>query len=32
MPFCHVWRFRDGKAVRFHQFVDTHGWREALGA
>ena len=32
VPFCHVWRFRDGKAVRFHQFVDTHGWREALGA
>ena len=31
VPFCHVWRFRDGKAVRFHQFVDTHGWREALG-
>ena len=30
VPFCHVWRFRDGKAVRFHQFVDTHGWREAL--
>ena len=32
VPFAHVWRFRDGKAVRFHQFVDTHGWREALGA
>ena len=31
VPFCHVWRFRDGKAVRFHQFVDTHGWRGALG-
>ena len=32
VPFAHVWRFRDGKAIRFHQFVDTHGWREALGA
>jgi len=31
VPFCHVWRFRDGKAVRFHQFVDTRGWVEALG-
>jgi uncharacterized protein len=30
VPFCHVWRFRDGKAVRFHQFVDTRGWVEAL--
>ena len=32
VPFAHVWRFRDGRAVRFHQFVDTHGWRAALGA
>ena len=31
IPFCHVWRFRDGRAVRFDQFVDTHGWRAALG-
>ena len=31
VPFCHVWRFRDGRAVRFDQFVDTHGWRSALG-
>ena len=31
VPFCHVWRFRDGRAVRFDQFVDTHGWRAALG-
>jgi uncharacterized protein len=30
VPFCHIWRFRDGRAVRFHQFVDTHGWRQAL--
>ena len=32
VPFCHVWKFEAGKAVRFHQFVDTYGWREALGA
>jgi ketosteroid isomerase-like protein len=32
VPFAHVWRFRDGRAVEFHQFVDTHGWRAALGA
>jgi ketosteroid isomerase-like protein len=31
-PFAHVWTFRDGKAVRFRQYTDTHGWREALGA
>ena len=31
VPFAHVWSFRDGRAVHFHQFVDTHGWREALG-
>ena len=32
IPFAHVWRFRDGRAVRFHQFTDTRGWVEALGA
>jgi ketosteroid isomerase-like protein len=31
VPFAHIWRFRDGKVVRFHQFVDTRGWVEALG-
>jgi ketosteroid isomerase-like protein len=30
VPFVHVWRFRDGRAVCFHQFTDTYGWREAL--
>jgi ketosteroid isomerase-like protein len=30
VPFVHVWRFRNGRAVRFHQFTDTYGWREAL--
>ncbi len=32
VPFAHVWRFRDGRAVRFHQFTDTRGWVEALEA
>ena len=32
VPFAHVWRFRDGRAVRFHQFTDTRGWVEALTA
>jgi ketosteroid isomerase-like protein len=31
VPFAHVWRFRNGRAVRFHQFTNTHGWVEALG-
>ena len=30
IPFAHVWKFRDGKAVRFHQFTDTRGWTDAL--
>jgi len=30
VPFAHVWRFREGRAIRFNQFVDTHGWVEAL--
>lgn len=30
VPFAHVWTFRDGKAVRFRQFLDTAGWVEAL--
>jgi ketosteroid isomerase-like protein len=32
VPFAHVWRFRDGRAVRFHQFTDTRGWVDALAA
>ena len=32
VPFVHVWRFREGRAVRFHQFTDTRGWVDALGA
>lgn len=30
VPFAHVWKFADGKAVRFHQFTDTRGWVDAL--
>jgi ketosteroid isomerase-like protein len=30
VPFAHIWRFRDGRAVQFHQFTDTRGWVEAL--
>ena len=32
VPFVHVWTLRDAKAVRFRQFLDTHGWVEALGS
>lgn len=30
VPYVHVWTFRDGKAVRFRQFLDTAGWNDAL--
>ena len=30
VPFAHVWTLRDGKAVRFRQFLDTAGWNRAL--
>ena len=30
VPFVHVWSLREGKAVRFRQFLDTAGWIEAL--
>jgi ketosteroid isomerase-like protein len=30
VPFAHIWRFQNGRAIRFHQFVDTRGWVEAL--
>jgi ketosteroid isomerase-like protein len=26
----HIWTLRDGKAVRFRQFLDTAGWVAAL--
>lgn len=31
VPFVHIWSFRDGKATRFRQFLDTAGWNDALG-
>jgi uncharacterized protein len=30
VPFVHIWTFRDGKARRFRQFLDTAGWIAAL--
>ena len=30
VPFVHVWSVREGKAVRFRQFLDTAGWVAAL--
>ena len=30
IPFVHVWSFREGKAWRFRQFLDTAGWIDAL--
>ena len=29
-PFCHVYWFRDGKAVKFQQFTDTEEWARLL--
>jgi len=31
-PFCHVYRFRDGKAVLFHQYTDTAQWARLMAA
>ena len=30
VPFVHIWSIREGKAVRFRQFLDTAGWVAAL--
>jgi ketosteroid isomerase-like protein len=30
VPFVHVWTMLGGRCVRFRQFLDTHGWVEAL--
>jgi ketosteroid isomerase-like protein len=30
VPYVHVWTLRDGKAIRFRQFLDTQGWNDAL--
>lgn len=29
-PYCHVYRFRDGKAVMFQQYTDTAQWARLL--
>jgi ketosteroid isomerase-like protein len=31
-PFAHVWKFKDGKAVSFHQYTDTAVHRGPLQA
>ena len=30
-PFCHVYRFRDGKVVSFQQYTDTEQWTRLMG-
>ncbi len=30
-PFCHVYRFHDGKAVTFQQYTDTAQWARLMG-
>ena len=30
--FAHLWTVRDGRAVKFVQYADTHEYRRALGA
>lgn len=30
VPFVHIWTIRDGRAMRFRQYLDTAGWVEAL--
>ena len=29
-PFCHVYRFRDGKVVMFQQYTDTGQWTRLM--
>ncbi len=29
-PFCHVYRFDDGKAVTFQQYTDTAQWTRLM--
>ena len=29
-PFCHVYRFRDGKVIAFQQFTDTAQWARLI--
>jgi hypothetical protein len=32
VPYLHLWTFNGPQAVRFRQFLDTHGWVTALHA
>ncbi|HEX4801714.1 MAG TPA: nuclear transport factor 2 family protein [Sphingomicrobium sp.] len=31
-PFAHLWTVRDGRITHFVQYVDTHLFRQAIGA
>ena len=31
-PFAHLWTVRDGRITNFVQYVDTHLFRQAIGA
>ena len=31
-PFAHLWTVRDGRVTNFVQYVDTHLFRQAVGA
>ena len=31
-PFAHLWTVRDGRVTNFVQYVDTHLFRQAIGA
>jgi ketosteroid isomerase-like protein len=31
-PFAHVWQMRNGKAARFHNYVDAASWEPGWGA
>jgi len=31
-PFAHLWTVRDGRVTHFVQYVDTHLFRQAVGA
>jgi hypothetical protein len=32
VPFAHLWTVRDGRVTNFVQYVDTHLFRQAIGA
>ena len=31
IQFCHVWHIRDGKAIKFQQYLDTAKVQDAMG-